>query len=45
MVDNLQQPGISAVAAMWKRLKFYGVSRLFSKTDHYEDAADNFLKS
>jgi glycosyltransferase involved in cell wall biosynthesis len=35
----------SLLAAMWKRLKFYGVSRLFSKTDHYEDAADNFLKS
>jgi len=35
----------SLLKAMWNRLKFYGVSRLFSKTDHYEDAADNFLKS
>ena len=35
----------SILAAMWHRLKFYGVGRLFSKTDHYEDAPDNFLKS
>ena len=35
----------SIFAAMWHRLKFYGISRLFSKTDHYEDAPDNFLKS
>ena len=34
----------SILAAMWHRLKFYGVTRLFSKTDHYEDAPDNFLK-
>lgn len=34
----------SLLKAMWKRLKFYGVSRLFSKTDHYDDAPDNFLK-
>ena len=34
----------SLLAAMWHRLKFYGVSRLFSKTDHYDDAPDNFLK-
>lgn len=34
----------SIFAAMWHRLKFYGVSRLFSKTDHYDDAPDNFLK-
>ena len=35
----------SILKAMWNRLKFYGVSRLFSKTDHYEDAPDNFLKN
>lgn len=35
----------SIFAAMWHRLKFYGISRLFSKTNHYEDAPDNFLKS
>ena len=35
----------SILAAMWHRLKFYGVGRLFSKTDHYEDAPDNFLKN
>ena len=35
----------SIFAAMWHRLKFYGVKRLFSKTDHYDDAPDNFLKS
>ena len=35
----------SILAAMWHRLKFYGVTRLFSKTDHYDDAPDNFLKS
>lgn len=35
----------SILKAMWNRLKFYGVSRLFYKTDHYEDAKDNFLKS
>ena len=34
----------SIIRAMWNRLKFYGISRLFSKTDHYEDAPDNFLK-
>jgi glycosyltransferase involved in cell wall biosynthesis len=35
----------SIFAAMWHRLKFYGVTRLFSKTDHYDDAPDNFLKA
>ena len=35
----------SIIVAMWNRLRFYGLSRLFSKTDHYEDAPDNFLKS
>ena len=35
----------SIFAAMWHRLKFYGITRLFSKTDHYEDAPDNFLNS
>ena len=40
---GLKEKSISA--AMWHRLKFYGISRLFSKTDHYEDAPDNFLKS
>ena len=35
----------SILAAMWHRLKFYGIGRLFSKTDHYEDAPDNFLKN
>lgn len=35
----------SIVKAMWNRLKFYGISRLFYKTDHYEDAKDNFLKT
>ena len=35
----------SIFAAMWHRLKFYGVGRLFSKTDHYDDAPDNFLKA
>ena len=34
----------SILAAMWHRLKFYGITRLFSKTDHYDDAPDNFLK-
>ena len=34
----------SILAAMWHRLKTYGIVRLFSKTDHYEDAPDNFLK-
>ena len=33
----------SLIQAMWNRLKFYGVSRLFYKTDHYKDAEDNFL--
>ena len=33
----------SLIKAMWNRLKFYGVSRLFYKTDHYKDAEDNFL--
>ena len=31
--------------AMWHRLKFYGVLRLFYKTDNYEDSKDNLLKS
>ena len=35
----------SIFAAMWHRLKFYGITRLFSKTDHYDDAPDNFLKN
>jgi hypothetical protein len=35
----------SIFAAMWHRLKFYGITRLFSKTDHYEDAPDNFLNT
>jgi glycosyltransferase involved in cell wall biosynthesis len=35
----------SLLTAMWHRLKFYGIKRLFSKTDHYDDAPDNFLKS
>ncbi len=35
----------SIFAAMWHRLKFYGIGRLFSKTDHYDDAPDNFLKA
>ena len=30
--------------AMWNRFKLYGITRLFSKTDHYEDDKDNFLK-
>lgn len=30
--------------AIWNRLKFYGVSRLFYKTDHYIDEEDNILK-
>ena len=34
----------SLLAAIWNRFKFYGVSKLFYKTDHYEDAEDNFLK-
>ena len=34
----------SILAAMWHRIKTYGIIRLFSKTDHYEDAPDNFLK-
>ena len=33
----------SLLTAMWNRLKFYGLSRLFYKTDHYQDAEDNFL--
>ena len=40
---GLKEKSISA--AMWHRLKFYGITRLFSKTDHYDDAPDNFLKS
>lgn len=34
----------SLIDAMWKRLKFYGISKLFYKTNHYVDAEDNFLK-
>ena len=34
----------SILTAMWHRIKVYGITRLFSKTDHYEDAPDNFLK-
>ena len=34
----------SLLTAIWNRFKNYGVNRLFSKTDHYEDAPDNFLK-
>lgn len=30
--------------AVWNRFKSYGIFRLFYKTDHYEDAKDNFLK-
>ena len=35
----------SLLVALWNRLKFYGVFKLFYKTDHYKDAEDNFLKS
>ena len=35
----------SIMTAIWNRLKQYGVSRLFYKTDHYKDAEDNFLKT
>ena len=35
----------SLLEAMWNRMKSYGIKRLFTKTDHYEDAPDNFLKS
>lgn len=35
----------SIVAAMWRRLKTYGILHLFSKTEHYDDAPDNFLHS
>lgn len=34
----------SLIEAMWNRLKFYGISKLFYKTNHYVDAEDNFLK-
>lgn len=34
----------SLIDAMWNRLKFYGISKLFYKTNHYVDAEDNFLK-
>ena len=34
----------SLLSAIWHRLKFYGFSHLFSKTDHYEDAEDNVIK-
>lgn len=34
----------SLIEAMWNRLKFYGISKLFYKTNHYIDAEDNFLK-
>ena len=33
----------SLISAMWNRFKFYGISKLFYKTDHYNDAEDNFL--
>jgi hypothetical protein len=35
----------SLLAAIWNRFKFYGISKLFYKTDHYKDAEDNFLKN
>ena len=35
----------SLIKAIWNRLKFYGISKLFYKTDHYKDAEDNFLKN
>ena len=33
----------SLLAAMWHRIKFYGIIELLYKTDHYEDAKDNIL--
>ena len=33
----------SLIEAMWNRLKFYGLTKLFYKTDHYKDTEDNFL--
>ena len=35
----------SLLTAIWNRFKFYGVSKLLYKTDHYKDAEDNFLKT
>lgn len=34
----------SVIVAMWHRFRHYGVKRLFTKVDHYDDAPDNFLK-
>ena len=34
----------SLIKALWNRLSFNSVLQLFYKTDHYEDAKDNFLK-
>ena len=34
----------SLLKAIWNRFKHSGILRLFSKTDHYEDAEDNLRK-
>ena len=43
-LERFRQNERRLTKAMWNRFKSYGITRLFSKTEHYEDAKDNFLK-